>query len=334
MPTKKKATGRTMASQVVPNLVRLLGDEGLAVAKKYGLPDDIASLREVVVPLSEIDDVCEELSQLAGDPLLPFHVGGMIQRGTYGLIELNARAAPTLDIAMGRFARYTPLLNDQILVEWERTATGGRLRHSIPGLPAAVGRHCNELYVALVAALVRQMVEGLAPERVMVAHGRHALSAEVEAGLGCPVDWGVGANVVVYPAKGLDDPLAAADPVLFALLDEIAQEKSLLRPGRFDVSSRVQALLPELLPAGGALMERMATRLRMSGRTLQRKLEAEGVVFADLVEVHRRELALNLVRDPKGALADISHRLGYSETSAFIRAFKAWEGRTPGEVRG
>jgi AraC-like DNA-binding protein len=187
--------------------------------------------------------------------------------------------------------------------------------------------------VALVSAMVKQMVEGLRPERVMVAHPRHALAREVEAGLGCPVDWGVGANVVLYPGDRLDAPLAGSDPPLFAVLDAVAQEKALQRPGRFDVSSRVQALLPELLPAGGALMERTASRLRMSGRTLQRKLEAEGVVFAELVELHRRELALNLVRDPKVPLADISHRLGYSETSAFIRAFKAWEGRTPGEVR-
>ena len=72
----------------------------------------------------------------------------------------------------------------------------------------------------------------------------------------------------------------------------------------------------------------------MSGRTLQRKLDAEGVVFADLVEIFRRELALSLLRDEKVALADISYRLGYSEPRAFIRAFKAWEGRTPAELRG
>jgi hypothetical protein len=110
----RKPTARTMASQVVPNLVRLLGDAGLAVAKRFGLPQNIAELVEVVVPLSKLDAICDALAQASGDPLLPFRVGGMVQRGTYGLIELTARAAPTLDVAMGRFARYTPLLNDQI----------------------------------------------------------------------------------------------------------------------------------------------------------------------------------------------------------------------------
>ena len=73
---------------------------------------------------------------------------------------------------MGRFARYPPLLNDQILVEWERSDAGGRLRHSIPGVPEATGRHCNELYVALIAAFVDQMVPGLKPVRIMVAQAR------------------------------------------------------------------------------------------------------------------------------------------------------------------
>jgi AraC-like DNA-binding protein len=323
------AKGRTMTSQVVPMLVRLLGEEGLAAAKRVGLPADVAEKREVVVPLAKLDGYCDALAEVAGDPLFTVHLGQNLPRGAYGLIELTARAAPSLDTAMSRFAKYTPLLNDQILVEWERP----RLRHSIPGLPTCAGRHCNEFYIALVVHLCGQMVDGLGPERVMMAHARHPHSAEVEAAFGCPVDWGVGANVVVYGEARLDEPLTAADPVLFQVLDETAALASLQRPSRFDLSSRVRARLPELLPGRGSLIERMAARLRMSGRTLQRKLEAEGTVFADLVEQHRRELALNLVRDPRVALADIAYRLGYSEPRAFIRAFKAWEGRTPGDVR-
>lgn len=319
-----------MTSQVVPMLVRLLGEEGAAVAREVGLPSDVTTSKEVVVPLKQLDPICDALAEASGDPLLALHVGAQLPRGAYGLIELMARAAPSLDTALARFAKYTPLLNDQILVEWERP----RVRHSIPGVPSCVGRHCNELYVAVVASLVRQMVDGLKPERAMLAHERHAHAAQVEAELGCPVDWGAGANVLVLSEAALDAPLAASDPVLFQVLDETAALASLQRPGRFDLSSRVRAALPELLPGRGSLIERMASRLRMSGRTLQRKLDAEGVIFAELVEQHRRELALNLLRDPKVSLSDISYRLGYSEPRAFIRAFKAWEGRTPGEFRG
>jgi AraC-like DNA-binding protein len=158
-------------------------------------------------------------------------------------------------------------------------------------------------------------------------------SEEIERALGCPVDWGVGANVLVYSKAHAEAPLATADPALFSVLDALAAKEALQRPGRFDLSSRVRAVLPELLPGRGALIERVATRLRMSGRTLQRRLKDEGVVFAELVEQYRREWALNLVRDPKVPLNEISYKLGYSEPRAFIRAFKAWEGHTPGELR-
>lgn len=321
--------GRTMASQVLPLLVRRLGDQGRAAAQRLGLPADVAERGELVVPLAQLDGYCEVLASTAGDPLFAWRLGAALPRGAYGLIEMTTRAAPTLDVALERFSRFSPLLNDQILVEWSRP----RLRHSIPGVPDNCGRHCNEFYVALVAWLVGQMSPGTKPGRVMFAHARHAHSEQIERALGCPVDWGVGANVLDFPAARLEAPLATADAALFRVLDEVAAQASLQRPGRFDVSSRVTALLPELLPGRGSLIERAAARLRMSGRTLQRRLEAEGVVFAELVEQHRRELALNLARDEKVALSDIAYRLGYSEPRAFIRAFKAWEGRTPGDVR-
>ena len=77
----------------------------------------------------------------------------------------------------------------------------------------------------------------------------------------------------------------------------------------------------------------VARRLHMSERSLQRHLRDEGVRFEALVEGLRRDLAMSYLSDRKMAIAEVAYLLGYSEPSAFHRAFKRWTGTTPGELR-
>jgi AraC-like DNA-binding protein len=72
----------------------------------------------------------------------------------------------------------------------------------------------------------------------------------------------------------------------------------------------------------------------MSPRTLQRHLSEEGTGFSELLDALRHELALEYVRDMQRPLGEVAYLLGYSELSAFLRAFKRWTGKTPSDLRG
>ncbi|MBK6533536.1 MAG: helix-turn-helix transcriptional regulator [Deltaproteobacteria bacterium] len=80
-------------------------------------------------------------------------------------------------------------------------------------------------------------------------------------------------------------------------------------------------------------LKRVAAQLRMSERSLQRRLADEGESFDAIVDALRRDLALRYLADPKIAVAEVAYLLGYSEPSPFHRAFKRWTGRTPAEAR-
>jgi AraC-like DNA-binding protein len=71
----------------------------------------------------------------------------------------------------------------------------------------------------------------------------------------------------------------------------------------------------------------------MSARTLQRKLEAERSSFADVLDRTRRDFADIYVRDRQLALTEVAYLLGFSEASAFTRAFQRWHGVPPSQVR-
>lgn len=71
----------------------------------------------------------------------------------------------------------------------------------------------------------------------------------------------------------------------------------------------------------------------MSGRTLQRRLEAEGTSFSEVLDRVRADLARSYVKDADLPLAEVAYRLGFSDFSTFSRAFKRWMGKAPGAYR-
>jgi len=71
----------------------------------------------------------------------------------------------------------------------------------------------------------------------------------------------------------------------------------------------------------------------MGERTLRRRLRQEGVTFRGVLDATRAELAQSCLRDHRVTIAEVAFLLGFSEPSAFLRAFKRWTGRTPAAFR-
>jgi AraC-like DNA-binding protein len=71
----------------------------------------------------------------------------------------------------------------------------------------------------------------------------------------------------------------------------------------------------------------------MSSRKLQRQLQSVGTTFYNLLDEVRQNLAQKYLREPDNSITEIGYLLGFSESSAFSRAFKRWMGVTPSEYR-
>jgi len=99
------------------------------------------------------------------------------------------------------------------------------------------------------------------------------------------------------------------------------------------LGTRVSKLIQVQLERGRVGVETVAEQLHMSRYTLHKKLRQEGVTFAHLLEQVRREQALAYMRDKSKPLVEIAEQLGFSELSAFSRAFKRWMGTSPAQYR-
>ena len=131
-----------------------------------------------------------------------------------------------------------------------------------------------------------------------------------------------------------DRPVHGADPALFSVLEDHAERLLAELPApEPPLVSRLRAVLREELRGGDVGVEHVARRLALGARTLQRRLEDEGVRFAEVLAELRTELARDYLREPGLSIAEIAWLLGFSEQSAFTRAFKRWVGTTPATYR-
>jgi len=138
-------------------------------------------------------------------------------------------------------------------------------------------------------------------------------------------------SAIAFPARWLGNQPPGADPILHRMMQDRIEE--LLADAADDVVGRVRRLLRATVTTRRPSFDDAAATLRISTRTLKRRLAAAGTTFQRLRDEVQFELACQLLRSttiPTGQIASI---VGYSESSSFNRAFKRWAGVPPAEWR-
>jgi AraC-like DNA-binding protein len=156
---------------------------------------------------------------------------------------------------------------------------------------------------------------------------------ELESALACPIEFNAADTRLVIGDRVLERPLLAQNPDLFTYLERHAQALQQKLERSPSVTNRVRELLVERLRDGEPDQPSIARALGLSERTLQRRLQDENATFAALVDEVRADLARVYLGDRKLAIFEIAFLLGYSEPSAFNRAFRRWTGRSPSDFR-
>lgn len=161
--------------------------------------------------------------------------------------------------------------------------------------------------------------------RLMKPEGNNAIYEKV---LGCKVQFKAGHNALVFDQAVKDTPVVSYDQSLYALFNNLLEEKSKAYSNQKSLSNEIQSLLIDEFKGQLATIEMVAERLNKTPRTIQRILSSEGTTFRKLYQQVREEVATRLL-DAGGQVDQISYLMGYSEASAFRRAFKSWKQVSP-----
>jgi AraC-like DNA-binding protein len=159
-----------------------------------------------------------------------------------------------------------------------------------------------------------------------------AQAPEYERVLGFPVRFGQSTTRIVFERRILDEPQLHADVEVERVLEGQA-DRRLRALSAASVSARVRAPVEQQYGGNRPSMNHVARRMWLSSRSLRRRLRAEGVTYEEVAQDAVAELARRLLQDPATTIQQVAARLGFSEASAFHRAFKRWIGLTPTEFR-
>lgn len=287
-----------------------------------------------MIPAERYYDMLERIAAQIDVTTLPLHTGASMRLDEYGALGLAFKAATTLGASYGRVARYARLWTSVVEYELRPVEAGTLFILHRAGDRRLGMRLSNEATLASAVALARQVSpDPVIPVELRVQHAAPRSIAAHEAWFGCPVRFGSDLDAILFAHETLERPNILGDEGisrylashLDAELSEIVHAPALV--------AQAKAAIAQALSEGTPRMSEIARTLGLGARSLQRRLSDHAVSFQSLTEETRRELAEGLLADDGHSLAEIAFLTGFSEQSAFTRAFKRWTGTTPASYR-
>ncbi|WP_394824910.1 AraC family transcriptional regulator ligand-binding domain-containing protein [Pendulispora albinea] len=332
-PSDPVLTIRTRFLTFVLHYVQSRGGDARALARRFELPPEHSDTEPVRWEL--LRDLSEAAERAIDEPFIGLRMAQANPRGSYGVFEFSAYTAPKVGDALARLVRYQSLVTDRTRFALRVTEDRSTIEHRIVGLPFGCGRHPNEFTVALLVRRVREILDpAFAPCGAYFGHDRPACVDELVEFFGTDnLVFAHPFNGISFARELLDRPMPTADPALLSVLDEHAKILVGILPQATDFLGSVRNVIQRDLLNGPPGVDKVADRLRMSVRTLQRRLRDCQTSFNELVDDVRHQLALQHLANETLSIGEITYVLGYSDTRAFHRAFRRWKGTTPAAYR-
>jgi AraC-like DNA-binding protein len=301
------------------------------VLRRAGLADDLLQQPSVRLAPKDYYLLWESIEAETGDPLFPIRLCQVIRSESFSPPLFAALSSPNLLVAAQRIAKYKALIAPMRLgvTEARDFVTMELTWLDAPLSPPASLVMMELLFCVLLARMGTR--ESLRPVEITTTVLPSPL-APYEAFLGARVKRGQ-KHRVVFTTADAKRPFLTSNSRLWAAFEPELRLRLSDLDAPVTTAKRVHAALLESLPSGLVTIDAIARKLAMSKRTLQRRIEAEGQGYQQILRKAREALARHYLKKTALPAAEISFLLGFDEPNSFYRAFRNWTGTTPESVR-
>ena len=334
---RSQTTVRVAALEGLAGLMHGAGVELTATLRRLGIDPVVLDEPENRIALGQLVQVLDAAARATGDDCIGLHLGASQSLHVAGVLGYALQSSPDVQAQLVLAARYFALHQDGAEVSLQVMGAESVLRYTLLDPQVTLHRHDAEATVALCVNQWR-LHTGLPDWSPTSVHFEHpapqpASEREVQRYFRCPVHFGDTFDGLRLPTSFLATPLRTADGALHQILTRYADECLARHADAATLTGRVRRLITSGLANGNAGIEDVAGRLAMTPRTLQRRLADAGLQFVDVLDETRRELATQYLRDTRITLTDAAFLVGYSDLTAFHRAFRRWFQLTPLEYQ-
>lgn len=280
------------------------------------------------IPCEALGAMLSRAQQIRFTPNIGLEVARVTPLGAYPLLDYLVLTSDTVAAGAGQLARHTRLVGNPVAIDLHENVDPIRVELSAGAAPFSI-----EFVASLMVLHFRAETDGrFAAASVTFRHQPDDVESFARL-LGCPVQPAASWNGLTISADAWRLPLRRRDPVLRQMLEARAEDVLARLPERHGVALDVQRVLAREVGGRETGIEPLARRLAMSGRTLQRRLAAEGVSYQELLDEARKEAAGRHLSESALAIGEVAYLVGYSEPAPFHRAFRRWYGMTPEAFR-
>ena len=300
------------------------------ILQTWDLDRSVFSKSDGFIPCCAFAGILKDAAQATGDDCFGLHFGENFQPKNIGPLAYVALNSPTIATGIQNVERYLHVYDSS--AKWFFTVEGNRgyIRYLLTDIGFEPLRQSNEHGMTIIVNTLRMMVGSQwAPQEVQFAHAAPEQTSEHHRIFRAPVVFSCETNALVIERDFIEREVPAADQQLYQIMKQYLDQVLSEIPREDAVLSSIRKAVAESMRDGDPKLSRVAKKVSMGPRTLQRRLKEHGSDFKKLVEDTRQRFAVSYLKDRKNSLTEVAFLLGYSEVSAFNRAFKRWTHSTP-----
>ena len=330
-PTPKVLSAATYGA---PEVFAQNGLDPHTAFRRVGLDLDAISGPVTELCLRQYCELFEAASQLSGNEHIGLQFGRNFLPNHLGMLGFAATSSPTLGAALWNMEKYFPAHQEQTSFRLVRNDDILWLSYKILDKRIENRDQDAEISLCMFVNIIKAATgNDWKPVEIHFEHERHGDSREHEKVFDAPILFKRKTNAIGLRKEDLEAIMPTQDPYLFTLVESFLANRVSNCESHAEfadvVKNEIKLHLGVKLPTLRDISQTFGT----SSGKLQRLLRNHGLTFPDLLRAARKDLAILYLQSEEMSLLEIAFSLGYSELSAFSRAFKNWTGISPHRYR-
>lgn len=299
---------------------------------KAGIDPKLMRDSSARVSVNKIDKLWQSASEVITDPCFAIKMACFWHPSQTGALGYAWLASSTLRRAFKRVTRYIHVVTEDLDIDIADTPAGLKISLNFGGSVFHLDQH-HELILSILMHMCRfNYGDKLVATEIKIAHSEPECSEKTRDYFRCDIQFDANQSSLTISRADADLVLSSANKQIALMNDEILM-KYLIDIKRGDIVQQVKSIILENLPDGHVTDKLVASELNLSERSMQRRLQEKQTTFRYLLDSVREMVAKQYIKNPLNRMSDIAFLLGFSEQSAFSRAFKKWTGKSPVEYR-
>ena len=283
-------------------------------------------------PAEQFPAVLKLLTEFSANPLISLSLGEATQPQTLGSVGFMMSTATTLGMAYQVLIDYLALLHEGIIIDLEKDDNTTTLTFEL-NQPAA---KVIEFFTACLMNWPRHLTGHQIPAKIIrLTLPQPENDRPYQQHLAAEIEFSASQNQIIFDSAYFNLPCIDANPEIHQLHRDFADTLMSRIGVENALTARTRSMIRQQLLKHQGLVRReeVAATFGMSLRSFQRKLGEQGASFQEIYDQTRKDLCLQLIQQGQHSFGEISYQLGFSNQSAFQKAFKRWTQTTPSHYR-